>query len=80
MYDIGQYFSHLWDTIFLTHGAPLSGLYGRGSSAMTALEWQLSTDARSENRLLSPVSSRFISSSHCLNSAGPSISEPGTGY
>ena len=29
---------------------------------------------------LSPVSSRFILSSHSLNSAGPTISEPGTGY
>ena len=29
---------------------------------------------------LSPVSSRFILSSRSLNSAGPTISEPGTGY
>ena len=45
-----QNFSHLWVTTFLTHGAPLSGLCARGSSAMMALEWQLSTHARSDNR------------------------------
>ena len=36
--------------IFLTHDTPLRGLCARWSSAITTLEWQLSTHAQSKNR------------------------------